>query len=412
MSPSPIPTPSPAPDHSLTRRHLLAASWAAGLGLAGCGGGSVDSVAADRDAVRRQGIDSGGTGSPMMSFMVAVVDSVSPLVAGGVHYDSGGTRWCDADDRPLTADDVAPGMTGWIDGTSITPTGLQAQATAVRVRIGEQVLGPVQAVDAAMARITVLGQAVVVTPRTAWGDGLGGGLAGLQAGRVLRVFGELDTAGGRIVATRVDRADGATAWVLRGLLSQLDRSSGQLVLGGVALQAGGAVSIPADAAPGVLLRVRVAAGTTRVLDLRSDALRLPDGVDVEIEGRITQVDTSLRFAVDGVWVDAAAVAPLAGVLPQPGLRAEVHGRAIDGVLVASRVTIEPAELIELEGRLQSVDLVARRLVLRGRTVRWSAATVFEGGSSALLVAGRKAAIKGWPSADGVSLQAQLIHVER
>lgn len=413
-SPTPSQTPSEAADSPFTRRRMLVACLGSGAALAGCGGGAADGVAVGRDTVQHRGIDSGGTGSPMMSFMVAVVDSVTPLVAGGVRYDSDGTRWCDADDRTLTADDVAPGMTGWIDGSTQSAATLQARARALQLRIGEQVLGPVQAVDAALGRITVLGQTVVVTAGTVWGDGLssgpGSGLGGLRQGRVLRVFGELDTTGGRVLATRIDAADAPAAWVLRGQLSRLDRGSGQLVVAGVALQAGPDVTLPIDLSPGDLLRVRLAPGSGTVLSLRGDAPPLPDSVEAEIEGRITAVESAQRFAVDGVWVDASALA--VAVLPQTGLHAEVHGHSQGGVLVASSVKIEPPEPIELEGKLQSVDLIGRSLVLRGRVVRWTDATVFLGGPSTLLVAGRKAAIKGTLADDGLSLQAQKIHVER
>ena len=111
------------------RRHALSAIAAAvagslGAGLAGCGGGGDDSAvstsaqastqasAANAADVRRRGlggVDSGGTG--ISAFFSTVVSGVTPLVAGGVQFDTQQAVLVDADGNAVSVDELAPGMT-------------------------------------------------------------------------------------------------------------------------------------------------------------------------------------------------------------------------------------------------------------------------------------------------------------
>ena len=388
------------------------------LGLAGCGGGSSDEPGAspiEADPVRLPlgGVDSGGTGAAMASFVSADVGITLPLTVNGIAYDTSGCRIVDGDDRPLDALALLPGMSCQIQASG--PRGPASTALARQIRVAEQVLGPVAALDAARSSFTALGQRVVITAGTVFDAALVGGLAALQPGQQVQAWGQLDSAGGRIVATRVGLASAADAWVVRGVLSGLDRAQGRIRIGAWQATAapGSAALIPANLQLGDVVRARLSAdGLGTLLSLRGDALQLPDRVDAELEGRITRIDGLRRFAVDGVTVDASAVSlyPAASLLSL-GARVAVWGRSAQGELRAATVRAEPDEPVELEGTITATDALRQTFVLKGLTVAWSAGTVFIGGPPRLLQARRRVAVIGRWNADRSVLEARRIHVE-
>lgn len=388
------------------------------LGLAGCGGGASDDPGAspsDADPVRLPlgGVDSSGTGAAMASFVSADVGLSWPLTVNGVTYDTTDCRIVDADDRPLDALALLPGMSCQILATGPRGRATIAQARSIRMR--DQLLAPITNITLATGRLSALGQTVVITGGTVVDAALVGGFAALRAGQQVQVWGQLDSAGGRIVATRLGLAPAAEAWVVRGVLSGLDRASASIRIGGLraAAAAGGAALIPADLQLGDVVRARLSAdGLGTLLSLRGDALQLPDRVEAELEGRITRIDGPRRFAVDGVTVDASAASLAAGAaLLALGARAVVHGRSVQGQLRATTVRVEPDEPVELECVVSAADALRQTFVLKGLTVAWSATTVFEGGSARLLRARRRAAVIGRWNPDRSVLEASHIHVE-
>lgn len=395
--------------------------WLAGLnlGLAGCGGGGAEgsSPLSGADDVLRQplsGVDSGGTGVMATNFVSADIDIGWPLTVNGIAYDTADSRIVDGDDQPLRASDLLPGMSCQIEATG--PRGPTGVALARRVRIAEQLRAPVTTVDGASRSFTALGQRVVITAGTRFDGALAAGLPALQAGLWVQVWGQLDTAGGRIVATRVGLAAGSETGVVRGVLARLDREQGRIRIGGLqaATAAGQAALIPADLQVGDVVRARLAteADGSRLLALQADALQLPDRVAVDIEGRISRVDGARRFAVDGVTVDAtgASATALAALLT-PGTRVAVQGRAVQGRVLATRLRVEPDEPLEVEGSISAVDAQRQTFVVKGLSVAWSASTVFEGGPASLLQARRRVAVVGRWNVDRSVLDASHVHVE-
>ena len=389
-----------------------------GGGLAGCGGGGSDDPnvsPSEADPVRLPlgGVDSGGTGAAMASFVSADVGLTWPLTVNGIAYDTTGCRIVDGDDSPLDALGLLPGMSCQIEATG--PRGRTSTALARQIRVAEQVLAPVATVDAASSSFTALGQRVVITAGTVLDAALARGLAALQAGTRVQAWGQLDSAGGRIVATRLGLAPATQAWVVRGVLTGLDRAQGRIRIGALRATAapGSAVLIPANLQAGDVVRARLSAdGLGTLLSLRGDALQLPDRVDAELEGRITRIDGPRRFAVDGVTVDATGVSLLpAASLLTLGARVAVQGRSAQGVLRAATVRAEPDEPVELEGMISAADALRQTFVLKGLSVAWSASTVFIGGPARLLQARRRVAVVGRWNADRSVLEAQRIHVE-
>jgi Domain of unknown function (DUF5666) len=404
--------------------HGAAATLLASAGLAGCGGSDATDPPKLPADTRRQplgGVDSGGTGSPM-AFFSAAITATAPLSAAGVSFDTSGCTITDADGQSLALHELAPGMTGRINATSLSLSGTTPSARALRVTVGEQLRGPVASVDMTTDSLTLLGQRVQLNSRTLLDlpGGAAGLQAGLQAGQRLRVWGELDTSGARIVATRVAMAPEALTSIVRGVLTRLDVAAGVVAIGAMLarFEPGDSSLIGHGVGTGAVVRAVLASGPGRadgsqvLLGLREDGVQLPDGVHAELEGRITRVDSPTRFAVDGVPVDAGTLAtPPSAALLVPGARAAVRGLALAGLLRANSVTLEAPELVELEGSISAADAVARSFVVNGITVVWSASTRFEGGGAPLLKPRRRVAVVGHWNAERSQLLATRLHVE-
>ncbi len=432
--PTPLELRAAAGSTDPCRRRLLAGAGAvlvsglAGM-LAGCGGGSMDSGdGAPQPQI--QGVDSGGTGRRMNSFIKAALDSVGPAMVGTLRIDLQNSSLTGADGQVLAASVLQPGMTVQVLAAPLVGEGSVQVARASSVQLAEQLLGPVTALAPAAAPgggpagFMLLGQSVVLTARTVIDPALGADAGSLVSGMVLRVWGELDAAGGRIVASRVDLPPRDARHQVRGLLSALDLAQGRAGIGGLAVQ-----TTPeqlalwaAGLALGQVVRASVEAAAPGqpvvLLALRADALVLPDELQVELEGRLGLSPGAMRLLVDGVAVDlsgltadaAAAAAALA-----TGSRVVARGRSVGGLLLAQSVAAESDDadpVTELEGTISSANPAGRSFVLRGLTVLWGADTRIIGGPVSLIAARRKAAVKGRLSADRLSLQASIIHVER
>ena len=64
--------------------------------------------------------------------------------------------------------------------------------------------------------------------------------------------------------------------------------------------------------------------------------------------------------------------------------------------------------IELNGRIDSVDVVAQTLIVRGVTVNFAGDVQYERGTAADLVVQRKVEVHGVLATDGVTVNAQRI----
>ena len=396
-----------------------------GAGLAGCGGGAGTDAdpapatpAGDERKMPLGGVDGGGTGIEA-SYFSAAITSALPLVVAGVQFDTRRCLIADADGNLLAASDLRPGMSSRIKAAPrrYSP-GSTLPVVAASVMVGEQVLAPVQSVDVASRSFVALGQQVVLSSSTVFDAALGAGVAAIQPGMLVRVWGDLDLGRDRITATRAELLGSSARWLLRGAVTQLDRAAGTLQIGALhaAFDPTDAGVVGADVALGTVVRA-VLSGAARkrsfvLLSARDDSLRLPANVQVEIEGRITRFDTAQSFAVDGVNVALQAGALVTGAAWLGlGARAHVHGRTELGLLLASQLEVEADEPVEFEGTISTADNVNRSFVLNGTTVDWSDTTVFIGGGPGLLGPLRRAAVVGRWNADRSHLKASQIHVE-
>ena len=148
---------------------------------------------------------------------------------------------------------------------------------------------------------------------------------------------------------------------------------------------------------------------------------IPDRAEAEIEGFITDFTSLASFRVNGTPVDASGAGVVfrkgtAGQLAN-GVRVEIEGRMVDGVLVADQVEIKRRgggedENFRLEGTIESVVAVQQSFVLRGITVHHDADTRFVQGDASGLLVGAEVEVRGVLTANGTQVRANRIKFGR
>ncbi|MFG6485958.1 DUF5666 domain-containing protein [Roseateles sp. BYS78W] len=386
---------------SLTRRQWLALAGAGSLSACGGGGGDLPDVQpAAEPTAHPLGVATGGTGR-IRSFLSAAITATSPLTVGGVSLDTRDAELSDGNGEALHGNDIAAGMTARVLAGPV----VAASAQAYSVIVDTQVVGPAIWLDS--RSLLVLGQHVSAPTSALRGPNAAGTPPDVQ------VWGRLDLAAGSIVATRIERAQPNDAPMLRGVLG--DRGADWLQVGTLVARAADASIIPAGLAAGAVVRLVLGApladGSWQLLQARDDALRPPDGLEAELQGLVTQFTSARQFALDGVPVDAshAQIEGLAQL--QAGATAEVRGKMVNGVLVATEVSAEAAEPLEISGRLSGLDRTRNSFMLKGWQVQWTAATRFGSGSALGLRNGRSLTVRGRWQPGAASLQALQITLE-
>jgi hypothetical protein len=391
-------------------RVALTTAFSATVLLAACGGGGSDP-----------------TPNPVVaaaatSYSQGAITGFGSVFVGGVRYDDTGAAVADDDGGAHNSSALKLGMMVEVDGADANAAA--GTARALRIRFGNEVVGPVGAVDTAASTVVVLGQTVLVTTSTVFDSTLSGGLSALTAGAVIEVHGILDTANGQIVATRIEAEDAATAYRLRGVISALDTTAKTFKIGSELVSYAGidSAAVPTSLADGQV--VRVALQTTQVngawvaTKLRS-GLRLPDTArpDAHVEGAITTFTSTSSFVVNGLTVNATnATFPDGTTGIVLGARVEVHGTVTDGVLVATKVEVQDRRDhgrrdLELRGELGTLDTTAKTFALRGVTVWYGGTVAFKDGTEADLANGKRVEVKGVLSTDRTRLEATRIEIK-
>jgi len=365
------------------------------------------------------GVDSGGTGSAAYG----PVNGLGSIIVNGVRFDDSAASISDEDGQPLARQRLQLGVMTSVEGSDIVSAGSERRATANRVRVLSELVGPIGAIVASTQTIEVLGQTVRITPATVFDDGLPMGLASLQVGMVVEVFGRLDVAAGTYAATRVEQRSGATFYVVRGRIEGVDAAARTFSVGALVADFSqlGADDV-ANVGAGNIVRARLAqspsGGVWRALAVSSGQRSIADGEEASIEGRISAFDSPRRFSVDSVSVDATAATFPDGVgAIKLGARVSVEGSASDGVIHARVVRVEGDEdssnsSFEVHGTIDSLDAAAKVLTVRGVSVDFSGTVRFENGTIDDLREGTSIEVEGVLRADGVGLVARKISFER
>jgi hypothetical protein len=388
-------------------RVALASALGATALLAACGGGG-DSATA---------VAAASSDAPA-SYALGEITGFGSVIVGGVRYDDSTCPVSDEYGVVLSRERLRLGMMVEVEAGPVDH--VAGTALALRIRLANEVLGPVGAIDTAASTVQVLGQTVLVTTSTVFGETLAGGLSALTAGAVVEVNGILDPVNSRIVATRIEAAPAATTYHVRGVLGGLDTTAKTFTVGSERISYAGmaAADVPADLANGrivgALLQTTQVAGAWVATKLRT-GLILPDArPEARIEGVITSFTSSTAFSVNGLAVDATNAAfsdGTAGIAL--GARVEVTGQVANGIMLATKVEMEDhrdmgRRMLQLHGDIGNVDATAKTFALRGVTVSYAGTVLYRNGTEASLVNGARAQVEGVLSQDRTRLQALRI----
>ncbi|MDP1691389.1 MAG: DUF5666 domain-containing protein [Burkholderiaceae bacterium] len=366
------------------------------------------------------GVETGGTGTG--AYVQGPISGFGSIIVAGVRFDDLGAAIEDPDDVVRRREDLRLGMLVEVESGPIGDDGSGGRAaTAMRVRLASELLGPVTLVDPTNARLTVLGQPVRLTPATVV-DGVAGGAASLQVGDVVEIFGFFAQADG-YVATRVERRGTAPAsYRVRGPVRDIDRIASTLRIGlqGFDLAT---VGVPAGLVPDQFVRLRLLPsqqgdGRWPVTRITVETRSAGDRDEAEVEGLIGAFTGADQFSVNGVRVDAvgATIGDRAGL--REGVRVKVRGRSQAGVLVAATVDIRSdddafSEGVDLRDVVGNVDAAAQTFTLRGITVFYGTQPPprFDNGTTAtdlLRVPAPRVRVRGTLSADRTRVIATRI----
>ena len=368
------------------------------------------------------GVESGGTGgNASASYASGPITGFGSVIVGGVRFDDTSAAVTDAEGDTRSRDDLKLGMTISVRGTPISGDGSSAATSIV---VGSAIVGPVSAINAGAATLTVLGQPVDVLATTVFDESLGGALAALSVGDVVEVYALLDTATLRYSATRIERKTLALLYQLRGVVANLNPASRTFTVGAQAISyaalSGG--DVPSGLTNGsivrVVLRVLPVAGMREALRLRLGVTEPRDFDEVRIEGLISAFTSSAVFSVDGVPVNAAQASFPDGTAGLAvGVRVALQGTVTGGVLNASRVQIKSQAQVEIDGfelrgLITGLDTTAQRFTLRGVSVDYSGPVDYLDGTQADLRALASVEVRGRLSIDGTRLVATRIEFRR
>ena len=375
--------------------------------LVACGGGGDAPPAA------------GATPPVASSYTQGAITGFGSVFVAGVRFDDSAATFDDDEGNSRSRSELKLGMMVEVDAGAVDRSA--ASALALRIRLGNEIVGPVGTKDVAASTVQVLGQTVLVTTSTVFDETLAGGLSALTTGTVVEVYGILDPTTGRVVATRIEAEAGATAYKLRGQISNLNTTLKTFTINGQLISYASlpGVGVPPGLTNGQIVRVRLqttqVAGAWVATALRG-GLRVPDVArrDAHVEGVISTFTSTGNFEVNGLKVDASgATFPdgTAGIVL--GARVEVEGVVTAGVLVASKVEIAerrtPAERpLELRGELGNLNTTDKTFALRGVTVWYGGAVEYRDGTEATLANGKRVEVKGVLSTDRTRLEARRI----
>lgn len=369
--------------------------------LAGCGGG----------------VDTGGTGS----YSSGPIEGFGSVIVNGVHYDDSTAVVQDDEGATRSRGELRLGMTIDIEASEPgTDASGVSSAVARSIRLGSEIVGRIDSVNAATDTLVVFGQPVHLDANTVFDDSLEGGIAALAVGNVVEVHGFFNVAIGAYTATRIEPRAQAPLFRLRGFVSVLDTVARTFRIAGQTINYAGVNDLPAPLVDGRFVRVLVrnvqVGGQWEAVAVRAGARRLDDRTTVRLAGRITGIDSAQRFSVNGIPVDASAATFPDGAVAR-GDRVVVEGSARLGELVARKVEIETLqELLArgfvLAGDITSIDNPGRSFVVRGVTVLHSAlVTNFENGTVADLGVGGRIQVRGVLSLDRTRLVATRIRFD-
>ena len=395
-------------DHSRSLQ-LLAKMLIVAILLTGCGGGGSGSSA----------------GTAKSSFTAGAITGFGSVIINGIRFKSSTASVANDDDEAQSETDLKLGMVAEVEAGEITSDSTGSHGDAKSIHFRSAIIGPVDVIDIPTRLLVVLGQTVDVSNTTVFGDSLPNGPYSISVGGVLEIYGMLDTRTGHYVATRIESKANAAFFKLRGVVANLDTTARTFMIGGEIISFANLPpdQVPADLANGLLVCVKLettksADGVWVATKLKLAAHHVTDHNEIELKGLVTSVTSPTQFSVDGIPVDASRATFVPdGATVVLGAEVEVEGTAIDGVIMATKVSIENQDQdeidgFELHGAIEMLDTTAKTFVLRGVRVSYGgSAVVFKDGTESDLADGRNVEVKGNLSSNGTTLEAKTISFE-
>ena len=388
--------------------YFLANMLFAAVLLTGCGGGG-----------------SGSTSGPAKSsFTAGPITGFGSVIVNRTRFDVSSASVADDEDEAKSDSDLKLGMVAEIEAGEITADSNGSHGSANAIHFRSAIIGPVNLVDTNAKLLVVLGQPVDVTATTVFDDRLINGLGSITVADIVEVFAMLDTTTGHYTATRIEPKPNAPFFKLRGVVSSLDTTALAFKIGGETISYATLTpdKVPADLANGLLVYVKLqttqVAGAWVAVKLKDATRHMKDHDEAELKGLVTSVTSQIQFSVDGIPVDASSAKfEPAGVTIVVGAEVEVEGTANNGVIIATKVSIESEQEdalngFELHGAIEMLDTTRKTFVVRGVTVSYGGSTVvFSNGMVSDLANGRTVEVKGTLSTDGTRVEATTIIFE-
>jgi len=253
------------------------------------------------------------------------------------------------------------------------------------------VQGPVSSIDLTGQTVVVLGQTVLVSTDTSFGEGISpASLAGIAVGDILEVSG-MPTSSGDIQASRIERVPAGSPYRVTGTASGTDNMAKHLMINALVVDFSAAqlvgfmASGPKDGdrveASGTMLGSAGELQATK-LELRSGDDFSGDAEDsAELEGLVTRFASATDFDVGGHAVTTTSTTTYVGGMSTDlalNARVEVEGTVNSaGVLVATKVRFEPASATELVGQVDAVDTMNGIVTVLGIPATVNSMTRFE-----------------------------------
>ena len=392
--------------HNVTRVTSIGLSAVAlsVLLLAACGGGGSTTAAPSAKILKFK-----------RTYAAGRISGFGSIVINDVHYDENTAKVVDEDGATHNSSDLKLGMIAEVDASEFGEANHVTSATAQNITFSSLIRGPVQSKTA--DTLTLLGQSVKTTPTTVFDESLSGGLAAIKPGDVVRIYGTLDAATGVYTATRIEPQSGAELYGLRASVTAYDSVARTLSVGSTLIDVSVA-SVPDGIKAGSLVRIKLQTsqvnGKWVAASVKTGLYAPQDNEHSEVEGTITDFTSATSFSVDGLPVDASkASLPNSPTGLTKGVRVEVEGAVLNGVLVATTVKIktdkdEQDEGFGIDGAITALDSVKSTLLVHGVTVSYANAVAFVDGTSADLKLGAKVEVHGVLAEGGTTMNATQI----
>jgi hypothetical protein len=279
-------------------------------------------------------------------------------------------------------------------------------AVAQLIRVRPAMRGKLAQLDVSTQRLSLLGSQGQLGRDVVF-EGVDT-LSQLRAGDSVEVHGALGRETGEIDVTRVEKLDTPSAvYELRGVVSRVNATERTLTVGGQKIDyAQATVLVRTGLTVGSVIRLSSSQPplddqrwtVDRVVD---DRVLSSDGLQVYVEGVVTQLQTGPVFVVEGFAVDASR-ADKASAVTHNGQRVAVVGTFQAGVLRAQAVrVILPGEpvIFTLTGVVKQFNSVNDFRI--GQVAINASDAKFVSGTASDLANGRKVKVRGEVRAPGL-----------